>query len=190
MGIGGLSVVLLISATTVDNITAPGTGIATTWGALVAQDIVWGGFFFSLIGWTVSNTDVAVQADFFHRDAISWKRGGRIAAIILILSGYVLASLPSWLLPQTNLSVFQLLFGTIVIGPALYTTLVLGFTYFRIKDNRIKTYTKWVGLSILSLVLLFLPYDFALVIAGFVMVFCMYRAVGALSIRTHSLTAG
>ena len=75
---------------------------------------------------------------------------------------------------------------------SVYAALVLLVTVRRIEDRLIKNYTKWVGLSVLGVILgifstsVFLnPYFFPLVLPAYI----MYRAAGSLSIRTREIAS-
>jgi phosphoglycerol transferase MdoB-like AlkP superfamily enzyme len=72
----------------------------------------------------------------------------------------------------------------------LYSTAVLALTYWRIQDRRIKTYTKWVVLSIGAVfATLFLGGGELIVIPAILWLYCSNRSVGSLAIRTKTLPA-
>ena len=166
----------------------------TTSEGVIVEAAIWGLAFLVLLGWIVTNINVAISADYFSRDALGWKRGGWVVAIAVTLMGYVLAALPSWWLPQTVEAVVGTLEGVFFFVAIGYATLVLVLTYFRIRDLRIKTFTKWVALSIASLfAYVFLlnvvtgwPLDLV-IIPALVWVYCMNETVSTLAIRTRNL---
>ena len=94
---GGLSVVFFVTADYLDTVFGQ---TPTTWEGVIVEAVIWGVAFLVLLGWIVTNTNVAISADYFNRDALGWKRGGWVIAIGVVLVGWVLASLPSWWLPQ------------------------------------------------------------------------------------------
>ncbi len=66
---------------------------------------------------------------------------------------------------------------------------VLVVTYRRISDRRIKKYTMWVALSILSLLVLIVLPSLLVIVAGVAWIYCMYRSVESLAIKTRNLAA-
>ena len=181
--IGGLSAVLFVAAEYLDTIFG---SVPTTWEGVVVEGIIWGAAFLVLFTWIVTNVNVSISADFFNRDALWWKMGGRVAVLMVILIAYVLASIPSSL--SQNIAA---LFVTFVIG---YSALVLALTYSRTRDMRIRTYTKWVVLTIVSV---FFYVDIAnagpgwpsslVIIPALGYFYCTYQGVSTLAIRTKVL---
>lgn len=183
--IGAMSVVAFISAGYVDTIYGQ---VPTTAEGVLVEGAAWGFVFLALIGWIASNIDVALSADFFNRDPLRWKKGGEIAMIIIILSAYVSASLPSWWFPWiSNSPFYQTLFNTGFSIVIVYSTSVLALTYFRIQDRRIKSYTKWVVLSITFLFFIIFAPGGLIVLPAVAWIYSMYRSVGSLAIRTRTL---
>ena len=116
---------------------------------------MWGGVFISLYGWIASNANVAISADYFNRDALGWNKGGRVVTTIAIIVAFVVANFPPWVLPNSvttptadaiSSDVVTVIFFVI----ALYAAAVIALSYRRISDKRIKKYTLWVMLSIIS----------------------------------------
>jgi hypothetical protein len=191
---GGLSAVLFVATIYVDAVFGE---VATTSQGVIAEAAIWGAALLVLLGWLETNINVAISADYFNRDALGWKRGGWVVLLAVFLVGYSLASLPQWWLPQA-LTASAL--GDVLISVAFflatgYAALVLALTYFRIRDLRIKTYTKWVALSLVSLFayVVFPNLDTGLpsvivVIPALAWIYCMNGTVSALAIRTRTLT--
>jgi hypothetical protein len=189
---GGLSVVFFVAAAYLDTVFGE---TPTTSEGVIVEAAIWGVAFLVLLGWIVTNINVAMSADYFNRDALGWKGGGWIVAIAVTLGGYIFASLPSWWLPQWLYAAGSTLEGVVFFCGIGYATLVLVLTYFRIRDLRIKTYTKWVALSVASLfayVALLTaatgwPMDLV-IIPALVWIYSMNGTVSALAIRTRTLT--
>jgi hypothetical protein len=183
--IGAMSVVAFISAGYVDTIYGQ---VPTTVEGVLVEAAAWGFVFFALIGWIASNIDVALSADFFNRDPLRWKKGGKIVTIVVILTAYVSASLPSWWIPwMSNFPFYQALFTTVFILIIVYSTSTLATAYFRIQDRRIKNYTKWVVLSITFLLLIVFAPGGLIVLPAVAWIYSMYRSVSSLAIRTRTL---
>ncbi|MDA4126789.1 MAG: hypothetical protein OK452_06275 [Thaumarchaeota archaeon] len=183
--IGAMSVVAFISAGYIDTIYGQ---VPTTVEGVLVEAAAWGFVFLALIGWIASNIDVALSADFFNRDPLRWKKGGKMVTIIVILTAYVSASLPSWWFPWISNSPFsQTLFETVFTLVIVYSTLVLAVTYFRIQDRRMKSYTKWVVLSITFLFFIIAAPGDLIVLPAVAWIYSMYRSVGSLAIRTRTL---
>ena len=187
-GIGGFSVVGFISAGFLTT-AFPATNVE---GVLI-EAAAWGFAFLVLYGWIATNIDVAISADYFNRDALAWKGGGKIAAIAVLLISYVAASLPPWWIPSqyqgTGTTIITLLF----LGVSVYSATVLAVTVRRIVDRSIRSYTKWV---VISIVLLFggiftigtSDLGDLLGVALFVgWIFSMNHSVTTLAIRTRTL---
>ena len=75
-----------------------------------------------------------------------------------------------------------------------YAILVLALTYFRIADLRIKTYTKWVALSIAFLFAYIALQQFLgpgllglVIIPALAWIYCTNKTVSTLAIRTRNL---
>jgi hypothetical protein len=186
--IGGLSLVGFVAAAYVDTIF--GNSPTTSVGVL-AEAAVWGFVFIALYGWIASNIDVAIGADFFNRDALGWRGGGKYATLGVIAFAYVFANIPSWWVPQIYGTVWaQDLIELLFLIPTLYGSVVLALTYLRIRDLTIRTYTKWVVLSVLGVFVLIFASTLGpfVVIPGFLVIYFMYRSVGSLAIRTRRLT--
>lgn len=183
--IGAMSIVAFISAGYIDTIYGQ---VPTTVEGVLVEAAAWGFVFLALIGWIASNIDVALSADFFNRDPLRWKKGGKIATIVFILTAYVSASLPPWWIPWIqNSPFFQTIFDAVFILVVVYSTSVLAATYFRIQDRRIKSYTKWVVLSITFLFFIVFAPGGLIVLPAAAWIYSMYRSVGSLAIRTRTL---
>jgi hypothetical protein len=160
---------------------------------VIVETTVWGFTFLGLYGWIVSNANVAIQADYFNRDALRWRRGGMLASTVLIVGLFITYNWPPWLEPAEMANgtgwgfyvdnVLSNLSGVVI----LYAAAVILVSYRRISDQRIKTYTKWVVASMASLFLtLFLP-SIVNFIPAILWAFCMYRSVGSLAIKVRTL---
>ena len=165
----------------------------TTYTALIAEAFVWGFVFVGLFGWIASNATVAVEADYFNRDVLLWKRGGRVVAPVMVFTAYVLFNLPPWWFPQAGQSSLGPVVTTIGNGlvtvAVVYAVVVISVTYLRILDKRIKTYTLWVALSIATAFVSVISSPPVSVIAVVAFLYFMYRSVGTLAIRTKTLNA-
>ncbi|GEM_PF-5668783 len=182
--IGGLSVGSFFVATYLDSIFGETPSTVT---AVVVEGVIWGFTFLVLYGWIANNINVALSADFFHRDTLSWKKGGGIVAFAALFSAYGVVSLPPWWFSTAEAAFASFVTFVVFAAVTLYAIVVLAVTYRRISDRRIKTYTKWVVLSIASfLLLIFLPSPLAF-IAAIAWILCIYRSVGSLAIRTRVL---
>jgi hypothetical protein len=185
--VGAVSVISFIAAGYVDVVFGQ---TPTTIPGVVAEDAVWGFTFLAIYGWVVTNANVAIRADFFNRDALKWKGGGSVAAPAAILVTYAFISVPPWWFPAwlTQSALVSGLISFSFAAVVVYASAVLAITYRRINDRRVKDYTKWVVLSTLSLFLLaFLPYSYLEIALAFAWVYCMYRSVGSLAIKTRKL---
>ena len=183
--IGASSVIVFLSAGYVDLVFG---STPTTVAGVLAEGIIWGFVFLSLYGWIASNVDVAISADYFNRDALSWKKGGKIVTSLVVLIAYVAASLPPWWVPKylesgAGSNIIFAMFVAVVLYPALVITI----TYRRINDKRIKTYTLWVVLSILSLFVLLATPDWVWIVPSVAWALFMYRSVDSLAIKMRSL---
>jgi hypothetical protein len=187
-GIGGLSVLSLVIAEYVDTVYG---NTPTTLEGLLVEDLFWGLFFLGMGGWVASNINVAIAADYLNRDTLSWKKGGGVIFVVVIIITYLLASLPSSWVPQLSGSIgFELITILFFISP-IYATVALAVSYRRILDRQIRTYTKWVVLSFSGLILTILvetsPIAGATILAVALWAYSMFRSVGSLAIRTKSL---
>ena len=169
----------------------------TTLIPLAAEAAVYGWLFLGIFGWIIINNDVTLAADFLNRDALSWRKGGRILSSVVWVATYVIINLPPWWFPASGAVAAAMNFFANVVssfiffGVAGYGGAVLYISYKRVNDLRIKTYTRWVVLSIVALLVGILatfitPEVF--IIFGIPFIYCMYKSVGSLAIRTHTLT--
>jgi hypothetical protein len=187
--VGSLAVVSLIMAGVVDSIFGQ---VPNNLTAVVVEGAIWGFTFLGLFGWMVTNANVAIAADYFNRDALWWKRGGKVVSPVLLVVAYIFASLPPWWFPSGASADFagtvaNLVITAIFVGSAFYAAAVLAITYRRINDLRVKNYTKWVVVSILSvLTLLFTP-EYLTIVVAIIWVFAMYRSIQSLAIKVKSL---
>jgi len=188
--VGALTIISLFLANYADTIYNVGT---INLADVVVETTVWGFTFLGLFGWIVSNANVAIHADYFNRDALAWKRGGMIASTVFIVGLFIFYNFPPWLEPPPIANATG--WGGIVDNVAsdlsyviiFYAAAVIAISYRRISDLRIKTYTKWVVASMASLFLSFVLPPFVTIVPAVLWVFCMYRTVGALAIRTRKL---
>ncbi len=187
--VGALSLVSFTIAGYVDSVFG---NVVTTYTGVVAEAAAWGFVFLGLFGWVVSNANVAVEADYFNREVLFWKKGGRIAAPVLVTMAFALFNTPPfWLSGGAGAfysSVIVPLGDATIVLVTVYAIAVLSVSYRHMMDRHIKVYTKWVALSVASvLAAAFSPsvIAFALFAAS---LFFMYQAVGALAIRTSKLS--
>jgi len=170
-------------------------GNSTTVTAIAVEATVYGVFFLGLFGWIIVNNDVTLAADFLNRDALLWKRAGRTSSAVVWTATYVIINLPPWWFPASADS-FMNFFANVIstfifFGIAAYGAAVLYISYRRVSDLRIKTYTRWVVLSVVTLVLAILVSFFNVAfILGIPVVYCMYKSVQSLAIRTRKLESG
>jgi len=186
-GIGALSIWGFGAASYVDGVFGE---TPTTAEGVLAEAAIWGFTFLVLYGWILANIDVAITADYFNRDALSWKRGGKITAVVLVVVGYALASLPPWWLPSSFESngIGSDLVTALFILAAAYATLVLALVYRRIQDPRIRSYTLWMTLSFVCyFVGIFSLGSAVAVIPALAWAYTMNRSAGTLAIRTRTL---
>ena len=185
--IGALSIWGFAAAGYVDGIF--GETPTTVEGVLV-EAAAWGFTFLVLYGWILASIGVAITADYFNRDALLWKRGGRTAAAVLVIVGYGLASLPPWWIPASiaNSGIGNLTITGCFIAAAAYATAVLALVYRRILDPRIKRYTLWLVLSFVCFFVGIFSLGSAIAILPAVLWgYTMYRSAGTLAIRAKTL---
>jgi hypothetical protein len=191
-GIGALTLVSFISASTVDGVF--GNTPTTVEGVLV-EGAAWGFTFFGLLYWIVTNNDVAISSDYFNRDVLFWRAGGRWVTIGCVLAVWVIASLPPWWVPPQiqNSTVLSQIFNVLFGVPVAYAAIVLAITYRRLRDRNIRSYTKW---ALLSIVLMWATlgagssggYVVLLAFAiGVAYIYSMNHTVTTLAIRTKTL---
>lgn len=189
--VGALAVVSLMFAQYVDTVFGQ---VPNNLTAVIVEDSVWGFSFLGLFGWLVTNVNVSISADYFNRDALAWKRGGRILAPLILVVLYVFISLPPWWIPSDLVavntgSVISAVTAVVFVGIVVYAASVLTITVRRINDGRIRTFTKWLVVSILSVPLLVgAPQELWIFVAT-LWAFSMYRSVSSLAIKTKILTA-
>jgi len=188
VAIGALSIWGFAGAGFVDGVF--GETPTTVEGVLV-EAAVWGFTFLVLYGWIIANIGVAITADYFNRDALGWKKGGRTAAALLVIVGYSLASLPPWWLPASAESseIGTYLVTAFFLVAAGYATGVLAIVYRRIQDLRIRRYTLWVVLSfVVYFIGIFSLGSPIVILPALAWFYVMNRSVGALAIRTKTLS--
>jgi len=188
--IGGFSILGFVGAGFLDTAFP-----ATTVEGVLVEAAAWGFAFLVLYGWIATNIDVAISADYFNRDALAWKSGGKMAAIAVIVISYVVASLPPWWIPSQYQDTGTTMITLLFLGVSVYSAIVLAITVRRIVDRSIKNYTKWV---VISIVLLFggifttgtSDLGDLLGVALFVgWIFSMNHSVTTLAIRTRTLAS-
>jgi hypothetical protein len=192
--LGGFSAILFVVAGYVDSVFG---NVPITWLGVIAEGAIWGAAFIFLLEWIVSNINVSLAADYFNRGALRWKRGGSYAVLAVFLAGYIADAAPSWWLPGWFLAdgLSNTLAAAAFFGAIVYSASVLALTYSRILDRKMKTYTKWVALSLVSL---FLFIAFRNIGPGWLAnlsfapevlwAIFMYGTVTSLAIRTNTLT--
>ena len=124
---------------------------ATSVEGVIVEAIAWGFVFLVVYGWVATSIEVAISADYFNRDALSWKRGGKIATIAALLVSYIAASLPPWWIPPQYQDPGATAITLVFFGVSVYSAIVLAITVRRIVDRSIRNYTKWVLISIVLL---------------------------------------
>jgi len=144
--IGGFSLLGFTSAGYLDGL-YPQTSVE----GVIVEALAWGFTFLVLYGWVATNIEVAISADYFNRDALAWKSGGKIAAIVALLVSYIAASLPSWWIPPQYQDPGTTAITLIFLAVSVYSAIVLAVTVRRIVDRTIRNYTKWVVFSIVLL---------------------------------------
>jgi hypothetical protein len=197
MGLAGLGCVSLVTAIWTDGLASQGYWILANPGvATLVADFLWGFTFLAIYGWIFTNINIALAADFLHRDALGWRRGGRYVMVAGLLVPYLSVSIPpSFYLPisaaaQADLQAtgsfwFGLIFGFFTA----YAALVLGIAFRRIRDFVIKRYMKWVGITVLAVLGDFIVMNFTQLAFPFLLIaYAAYRAAGSLAIRTHNIS--
>jgi hypothetical protein len=159
---------------------------------LLITDVFWGFTLLGLYGWVASNINVAISTDFFNRDALSWKKGGRIIATLVIWITFILFSVPSTWVPTTiSTGTAGYVLTLLLFVVLFYSAGTLGLASHRIKDKLIKGYTRWVALSVLFLLIVvivnYAGWNEVVALPAALWVFCMYRSVGSLAIRSRGL---
>jgi len=193
-GVGALTVIAFTLAGVFDSIF--GQTPTTVEGVLV-EAAAWGFAFIGLLVWFVTNNDVAIAADYFNRDVLFWRRGGRWLTVAGVLILYILASLPPWWYPPQfyNNVLVGTFFNAMFFVSAGYAALVLAITFRRMMDKTIRTYTKW---AVLSIVLFFgavllsgagLVFDLVDLAVTLAYLYSMNHTVTTLAIRTRALPA-
>ena len=195
MAWGGLSVVFLVLATSYGNLANTLGGVHSSFVvSSVLVTVSWGVAIIGLFGWMVTNVDVALDADFFHRDAVYWRRGGGVAALIAAVALYVFDSaaglvsgpegepIGPWFATLVN-AVVTVLYLIIIVYAFAATVLA----YTRIEDRAVKAYMRWVAFSFAALLATGVLWSTLGPTTLPVMVYLMYRAAGALSLRVRAL---
>jgi len=191
MAIAGVGLIGILVSTLIDGAAASGYGILANNNVAVAiEDVSWGLSFLALFGCVYSSVNVALASDYFHRDALRWTGGGKFVFAGTVLVGYSLASLPAPAAVSSSsiYGVVSNLIGIVFALATAYAAIVLLVTYRRIRDRAIRNYTKWLAVA-LGFVFAWIvgpdPYNF---LAFIVSALCLYRATGALVIRTRDIT--
>jgi hypothetical protein len=189
--IGALTVLGFLTASYADGIF--GQTPTTSEGVLV-EAAAWGFTFIGLLIWVVTNNNVAISADYFNRDVLLWRAGGKWVTIGGVLILYAFASLPPWWLPpQMESALVGNFFNLVFFLAVAYSAIVLAITVLRIRDRSIRNYTKWVLVSIVfmwALVLVSPPGIFGILLGVAFLgayLYAMNHTVTALAIRTKAL---
>lgn len=160
---------------------------------------------------------VMLEMDFFHRNTLHWRRA-RVPAYVAIFAGAIfliaqipltaaptcsgcyaalLPGLPSWVSvfinPTTeSIVTIELLLGSLVIFGYLFSVFLIGTR--RISDMTLKRHLRWLGLSVLLLIVtiaggylesIFIGFDGDVVLSSFeilVMSYTFYRALMSLTV--------
>ena len=134
---------------TVDYVTPSSTSsgtypLAGSW-QFYALAIIAGAGSAVVFAWVDRNIGVALELDFLHRDAAGWVKL-RLPAGVGLVAGAVGA--------QIFLVEWQYLASMTVLAIlAVYMAAALAISGSRVKDETVKGYLKWMGFSVLSLVL-------------------------------------
>jgi len=100
-----------------------------------------------VFAWIDSTVNVALELDFKHRDALRWKKL-RSAAGVAFVVGFVVA--------QFATSDWELLISIVLLASAsAYMTAALVVGGSRVRDLTMRSYIKWMGFLVASLILLF-----------------------------------
>jgi hypothetical protein len=190
--IGALTIVGFVGAGYLDGVF--GQTPTTAEGVLV-EAAAWGFSFIGLLFWVVTNNNVAINADYFNRDVLFWRSGGKWVTIGGVLIIYTLASLPPWWYPPQFYNNFFVGngFNLVFFVAVAYAALVLVITFLRLKDRTIRTYTRWVLLSVVLMWASFFslgPDIFGILLGGTLAVaylYAMNHTVTVLAIRTKVL---
>ncbi len=127
--------------------------------------------FLVIFAWFDRTIEVALYADYFHRDILYWKRGARKvfwAALFVLLVSELFA-------PPAGILYWEGALALVIC----YVAAVLAIGAGRAKDRAIRSYAKWVGLVVVTVVVLLpiYPYNSPSVLSAYF----LYRATGSLS---------
>lgn len=187
MAVGGASMIFLILALSYDLWAAPLGILSDTLASFALVTAFWGVAIIGLFGWIVSNVNVSLEADFFHRDAVLWRRGGGSAVLAAAVALYVVDTvLGSAFSPSVGNLVGQVVTAA-YLAIIAYAVAAVVLTYSRIGDREVKAYTKWVALSFVALLVTGTLWYVLASVPAILMVYCMYRSAGKLSIRTRAM---
>lgn len=138
-----------------------------------------------VFAWIDRTIGVALELDFLHRDALAWKRARPVVGVALVAGAFgAQVSTIDW---QYLLSM------SLLGGMAAYMAANLVIGGSRVRDDTMRRYMKWIGLTVLSLLLFVAttsinPHlNFPLAVFAF----CLYRAsTSLLKTAPLSIAAG
>ena len=117
-------------------------------GAIV-NAIPFGVFLVCLFVFVDSTVLAALETDFFHRDSLGWKRGRRLAFVLLLVG--VALGLPASNLGDNNSVLVQA--GTVLAAATIFV--ILGFSIAalivssrRVQDTTMRRFVKLLGLAL------------------------------------------
>ena len=129
----------------------------------------------ALFRWIDITAGVALEVDFFHRDPLHWKAIRKPAWVVVIFGIFATQFSPNYL--------YYSIFGAICFSPIVYAGLVILASERRVYDDALKRYMRWIGITILSLIVLGVtdtinPFlNFPLLLTAY----CFYRVSVSLS---------
>ena len=163
--------------------------VESTFVGAIVNAIPFGVFLICIFVFVDSTVLAAMETDFFHRDSLGWKRGRRLASVLLLVG-------VAWGLPASNLgdnSSILVQAGTFLAIAAVFV--ILGFSIAalivssrRVQDTTMRRFVKLLGLAFAlfllavaadgnSFFIIDLIGDFANVASSYT----LYRAVMSLS---------
>jgi hypothetical protein len=132
-----------------------------------------------LFFWLDRTIGVAYELDFFHRDALHWRRFKKLTWAIIVIGALV---------GGAGTTTFEYLLSSLLLGIAFtYAAVTLAKSVTRVYDETMKRYMRWVGLLVAAVVLEIItvtinPFLNFPVVA---LAYFLYRAAVSLSIRSR-----
>jgi hypothetical protein len=104
-----------------------------------------------LAGWMDSTIGVAIDQDYFHRNTLHWKTIRPLFWVGIFIV-FLVAPIATIMGLKLGLNDSQLFLSPfIAIPPFVYGTAALFVSGERSKDRKMKSYLRWLGLSVISL---------------------------------------